>query len=219
MSNEAGHPTFLVVLAGPSGAGKTSIGLEMVKRDESVRFSISATTRPKREGEEDGVHYFFIDDARFERMRQEGQFVEWAEVHGHRYGTPRSFLDECLARGETVLLDIDVQGAEQIHQAFPDAIMIFVAPPSMEALEKRLRTRGTEAEEVLVGRMGVALDEMKAMERFTHVVVNDVFARATGVVQGIIEAERCRVERLKAVGLMKKMLNEFKTADAEEVSR
>lgn len=191
----------------------------MVKRDDSVRFSVSATTRPRREGEEDGVHYLFIDHARFERLVAEGHFVEWAKVHDHMYGTPRHFLHQCLDRGETVLLDIDVQGAEQIARVYPDAIMIFVAPPSLEDLEKRLRSRGTEPEDVVRRRLARALDEMKSSVRFTHVVVNDVFARATGLVQGIIEGERCRVERLKSTGSMQELLDKFHAANAGGIRR
>jgi guanylate kinase len=184
----------LIVLAGPSGVGKGSVVERLRSRDpEGLAVSISATTRRQRPGETDGVAYRFVDDARFDRMVADGDLLEWAEVYpGRRYGTPRSFVDRTLAEGRDVVLEIDVQGAAQIRSQAPDAVFILLAPPSMEALEERLRGRGTEDEASVAERLAAAERELEQEGSFDHVVVNDDVERAADEVAAIIEASRTR---------------------------
>lgn len=148
------------------------------------------TTRPSRPGEVDGVDYFFVDDDAFDRMIQAGELLEWAEVVGHRSGTPRGFVQDRLAVGRDVLLEIDVAGADQVRGQIPDAILVFIDPPSMEELERRLRGRGTETEDRIRLRLETAAWEREQQDRFDHVVVNDDLERASAQVAAIIDASR-----------------------------
>ncbi|HEX3298984.1 MAG TPA: guanylate kinase [Actinomycetota bacterium] len=184
----------LIVLAGPSGVGKGSVVERLRSRDpEGLAVSISATTRRKRPGETGGVDYLFVDDAGFDRMVAAGDLLEWAEVYpGRRYGTPRSFVDRTLAEGRDVVLEIDVQGAAQIRSQAPEAVLILLAPPSMDALEARLRGRGTEDEASVAERLAAAARELEQAGWFDHVVVNDDVDRAADEVAAIIEAFRTR---------------------------
>ena len=184
----------LIVLAGPSGVGKGSVVERLRSRDpEGLAVSISATTRRMRPGETDGVDYQFVDDARFDRMIAGGELLEWAEVYpGRRYGTPRSFVDRTLARGRDVILEIDVQGAAQVRAQAPDAVLILLTPPSMDALEARLRGRGTEDEASIAERLDAAARELDQAGWFDHMVVNDDVQRAADEVAAIIEASRTR---------------------------
>ena len=187
---------FPVVIAAPSGTGKTSLARALVERDPQVVFSISATTRPPRPHETDGVDYEFVDEAAFDRMLAAGELLEWAEVHGHRYGTPARGVAAALQRGEIVVLDIDIQGARQIRRAFPDAVLIFILPPSGDELVRRLRGRGSEAPAERRRRLGNARAELHAAGEFDYVVVNDDFEGAVGALQAILAAERRRYDRL-----------------------
>ncbi len=187
---------FPVVIAAPSGTGKTSLARALVERDPKVVFSISATTRPPRVHETDGVDYEFVDEAEFDRMVAAGELVEWAEVHGHRYGTPERGIAAALARDEIVVLDIDIQGARQIRRAFPDAVLIFILPPSGAELVRRLRGRGSEGVEERQRRLHNARAELHAAGEFDYVVVNDDFEGALGALQAILAAERRRYGRL-----------------------
>lgn len=186
---------LLFVVSGPSGAGKSTVLARVLSTLPDTRFSISATTREPRPGEQDGLDYFFIDVPRFERMIQDNQFLEWAKVYQHYYGTPDHFVDECLRDGQDVLLDIDVQGARQVRARRSDAIFLFLAPPSMEELEKRLRGRHTETEEKIERRLEGACHELAAIPEYDYLVVNDQVGAAVLSVQSIIEAERSRVPR------------------------
>ncbi len=188
---------FPVVIAAPSGTGKTSLARALVERDPRVVFSISATTRPPRAHETDGVDYEFVDEAQFDRMQAAGDLVEWAEVHGHRYGTPARGIAAALHRGEVVVLDIDIQGARQIRRTFPDAVLIFILPPSADELVRRLRGRGSEGREELLLRLRNARAELHAAGEFDYVVVNDDFEGAVGALQAILAAERRRYGRLQ----------------------
>jgi guanylate kinase len=190
---------FPVVLAAPSGAGKTSLAQALVERNRDVVFSISATTRPPRAHEVDARDYFFVDDARFDRMIADGELVEWAEVHGRRYGTPRAGIEQELARGHTVLLDIDVQGARQIRAAFKEAVLIFLLPPSAEELGRRLTGRASEGRAEQVRRLDNARCEIREAGEFDYVVVNADFAHSIAALEGILASERMRVARMPGI--------------------
>lgn len=194
------HRAFPVVLAAPSGTGKTTLARALVERHERFVFSVSATTRPPRAGEEDGVDYHFVDTATFRDMVRDGELAEWAEVHGRLYGTTRRALDEAADRGEHVVLDIDVQGARQIRDSVPHAVLVFVLPPTVEALLDRLAGRGTEEPGDVVRRLRSALDELQAVPEFDYVVVNDDVERCLARVTGIVDAEACRASRAPGLG-------------------
>lgn len=191
----SGARAFPIVIAAPSGAGKTSLAQELVRRNEGVVFSISATTRSPRPGEQDGVDYYFVDEAEFTRLAEAGELVEYAVVHGCRYGTLRSEVDAALARGHTVVLDIDVQGARQVRQRLPDAVLAFVLPPSGAELIRRLESRATENSGQRLSRLAAAAGELSALDEFDYVVVNADFERAVVELEAIITAESCRVSR------------------------
>jgi guanylate kinase len=181
----------LFVLAGPSGVGKGSIVRRLVASDpEGLSLSVSVTTRAPRPTEVDGVDYFFVDDDAFDRMIEAGELLEWAEIVGHRSGTPRGFVEDRLAEGRDVLLEIDVVGASQVRERVPGAVLIFIAPPSMEELERRLRGRGTETEERIRVRLEKAAWEMEQQGWFDQLVVNDRLDPAAAQVAAIIERSR-----------------------------
>jgi guanylate kinase len=190
-SNPAIRTGKLFVLAGPSGVGKGTIVRELVSRDpEGLSLSVSVTTRAPRPGEVDGVDYFFVDDDAFDRMIRAGELLEWAEIVGHRSGTPRGFVEDRLAAGRDVVLEIDVVGASQVRERVPGSVLIFVDPPSMEELERRLRGRGTETEERIRLRLETADWELEQRGWFDHVIVNDDLERASSQVAAIIDASR-----------------------------
>jgi len=174
-----------LVLAAPSGAGKTTIARSLVESGEGFSFSVSATTRPRRPGEVHGVDYWFLSREAFEERRLRGEFAEWAEVHGDLYGTPLSSLREAGRNGRHVVLDIDVQGALQIREAVPEALLLFILPPSADSLLSRLVHRGTEGEEALRRRLRTALEELRAAEAFDHFVVNEDLNRTVREVRGL----------------------------------
>jgi guanylate kinase len=181
----------LIVVAGPSGVGKGTIVHRLLARDpERLALSVSATTRDPRPAEVDGIDYRFVSDEGFDRMIEAGELLEWAEIVGHRSGTPRAFVEERLAAGRDVVLEIDVYGAEQIRERVPNALLIFLMPPSMEELERRLRGRGTEDEEGIRSRLATARGELPQAAWFDHVVVNDEAGRAADEVAAIIETSR-----------------------------
>ncbi|MDT0164752.1 guanylate kinase [Actinotalea sp. AC32] len=170
----------LTVLAGPTAVGKGTVSADVRARYPEVWLSVSATTRPPRPGEVDGVHYLFVDDATFDRMVAEGEFLEWAVVHGrNRYGTPRAAVLERLRAGEPALLEIDLAGARQVRAAMPEARFVFLAPPSWDELVRRLVGRGTEDEEERERRLATARVELAAEPEFDHTIVNDDVRRAT----------------------------------------
>ena len=190
-SNGPGAPvgTPALVLSAPSGAGKTSISKALVEMWDDCQFSVSATTRPAREHETEGLHYHFMSEPDFLAMRDAGRLLEWAEVHGHMYGTPQSNLDAARERGLHLILDIDVQGAMQLRTKVTDAVFVFVLPPSAETLVSRLRGRGTEADEVVERRLRNARGEMEEAFDFDYVVVNDHLDRAVAEVRTITVGE------------------------------
>ena len=185
-----------VVLAAPSGTGKTSIARRLVAGSERFVFSVSATTRAMREGERDGTDYEFVDPRTFRAMIEAGELAEWAEVHGTLYGTPRRQLDEAEAQGRHVVLDIDVQGARQIRKAVPHAVLIFIFPPSGADLLRRLGGRGTEREAEVLRRLRNARGEMDRAREFDYVVVNDELQRAVERVREVVRVESLRPLRI-----------------------
>ncbi len=178
-------PLLPLVLAAPSGTGKTTIARSLVDGSDRFVFSVSATTRPRREHERDGVDYHFLSTEAFQAMRDGGELAEWAEVHGYLYGTPRSALREPASRGEQVVLDIDVQGARQLKEAVPDALLVFIIPPSVDVLVERLRGRATEQESEVLRRLTTAREELAAAVEFDFVVVNESLAEAVAEVTDI----------------------------------
>jgi guanylate kinase len=187
---------FPIVVSGASGAGKTTLCHNLIAREERLIFSVSATTRPARGSEEHGKDYFFVSAEEFERMKASSELVEWAEVHGKFYGTPRAWMDERIAEGVSVLLDIDVQGGVQIMEAYPEAVSIFVVAPSMEVLEERLRNRKTDSGDSIEVRMKNAIWELEYMQKYTYIVVNDTVDAAVSKMADIVSAERSKRHRL-----------------------
>jgi guanylate kinase len=182
------------VLSAPSGAGKTTLAHRFRAAHPDAAFSVSATTRAPRGAERDGVDYHFVSPARFEELVAEGAFAEWAEVHGQRYGTLRATVEEALRAGRIALFDIDVQGGEQLHRAFPrDAVTVLVVPPSIVELERRLRGRSTDSDEVIRRRLAAARDEVRrGLATYAYVVVNDDLDAAQGRLEAIASHERAR---------------------------
>ena len=182
----------LFIVAAPSGAGKSTLVNALLASDPAIKLSISFTTRAPRPGETDGREYYFVAQADFERMRAAGEFIESAEVHGHWYGTTQTWIEAQMARGDDVLLEIDWQGAQQIKRRFPDAVGIFILPPSIDALEARLRARGQDAPAIIVRRLLAAGGEIAHARDFDYVIINQEFAAASQEFSCIVGATRLR---------------------------
>ena len=187
MGGLTGRRGRLYVIAAPSGAGKTSLVRALMEREPGLRFSISCTTRKQRPTEVHGRDYFFVDRASFEAMVAAGEFLEHALVFDNYYGTPRRQVEESLASGQDLILEIDWQGAAQVRRSLPECISVFILPPSRDELERRLRGRGTDSEEVIQRRLRDAASDMTHWREFDHVVVNDVFDRALDELQSIVQ--------------------------------
>jgi guanylate kinase len=186
----------MLVLSSPSGAGKTTISRLLLPADDQIDLSVSVTTRPMRPNEIDGVDYHFVDQDTFDAMVADNEFLEHANVFGHSYGTPRGPVEEALAAGDDVLFDIDWQGTQQLaEKAANDLVRIFILPPSTEELERRLRNRAQDPEEVLQGRMAKAADEMSHWAEYDYIIVNHDVAESLTQVQAILTAERLKRER------------------------
>ena len=185
----------LFIVSAPSGAGKTTLVSGLIASDPLVRKSVSFTTRKPRPGEENGRDYHFVTEEEFERMRARGEFLETARVHGNLYGTSRRAVERECAAGHDVLLEIDWQGAAQIRRILPDAVAIFIVPPSIEALEKRLRGRGQDSADVISRRVAAARGEISHVGEFDYVIINEEFNRAAQDLISIIRAERLRRPR------------------------
>jgi guanylate kinase len=190
MNIEAGGTLFVV--AAPSGAGKSTLVNALLEREPGISLSISHTTRPPRPGETYGRHYYFVERAEFERQIAGGVFLEHAEVHGNLYGTSRTTVQELLAQGRDVLLEIDWQGAQQIRASKPDCVSVFILPPSRAELERRLRGRGSDAPEVIDRRLRNSRGEIAHAHEFDFILVNDVFETALAGLQAIVRAVRLR---------------------------
>jgi guanylate kinase len=190
---------FPIILSAPSGGGKTTIARELLGRRKDIGYSVSCTTRQPRPGERDGVDYHFLTHDEFVRRRVAGDFAESADVHGNLYGTLRSEIARVLESGRHVIMDIDVQGARQLRQAFPASVTVFVLPPSGEVLLGRLRARKTESPEQLVARLHSALQELRSVEEYEYVIVNDDLDHAVQQVSSILDAEVVSRERVKGL--------------------
>ncbi len=204
------EPGRLIVLAAPSGAGKTTLVHKLLEREARIKFSISYTTRPKREKEVHGEDYFFVSEGKFRAMRDHDAFLESAEVFDHWYGTSEAYVQSLIDDGRSVLLEIDWQGAQQVRERRPDAVCVFIMPPSRDELERRLRGRKTDAEEVIVRRLRDALSDMTHWNEFDYVVINDNLDKAADELAAIVSSEgtenhadsaeiRAQVERIMAV--------------------
>lgn len=195
MTNRKGT---LIVLSGPSGTGKGTVLKHFFENyaDDKIKLSISATTRSPREGEVNGVNYFFVEKDKFEAMIENDMLLEWAAFCGNHYGTPKAFVDENLENGCDVILEIEVQGALKVMEKRPDAVFVFIAPPSMEELKSRIVGRNTETDDVIDKRMETAKWEVKNISKYTYAVVNDDIDKAARKLKTIVDAERLKVEKI-----------------------
>jgi guanylate kinase len=187
---------LLIVLSGPSGVGKGTVCAALRRRMPELVYSVSATTRPPRAGEQEGVNYFFRTREQFQEMIRRDALLEYTEYVGNYYGTPREFVERTIAQGKDIILEIEVQGALQVKQKFPQGIFVFLLPPSIEALKERIVGRGTEPPEVIAHRLAVAAEEIAQVQHYQYAVVNDEIEAACARIQSIITAEHCRRERI-----------------------
>jgi guanylate kinase len=195
----------LYIITAASGAGKTSLVRELLAADQQIKLSVSYTTRQPRPGEVDGEHYHFVDEPTFLKMLAAGDFLESAHVHGARYGTSQTRVDEALASGNDLILEIDWQGAAQVRKLYPSAMSIFILPPSMTALESRLRGRGQDAEEVILKRLAAAREEMSHVGEFDYVTINDKFEESLQDLAAIVRTNRlkCNAQLTRHAALIK----------------
>ena len=206
----------LVVISGPSGAGKGTICQELIKNNPNVSLSVSMTTRDPRDGEVDGVNYYFVSKEEFEKRIEEGKFLEYATVHnGKYYGTPKDKVEELLKKGQDVILEIDIQGALKINDLVKEAIFIFIMPPSMKELKERLIKRNTETKDQIVERFTKAYQEINEVSKYNYVVINDEIDTAVKKIEAIILSEKCRVDRIEDIDLNNKeeMIHELLMED------
>ncbi|WP_027726104.1 guanylate kinase [Tuberibacillus calidus] len=187
---------LLFILSGPSGVGKGTVCKALKKRKTNLAFSVSATTRKPREGEREGVEYFFKTREQFEQMIKDNLLLEWAEYVGNYYGTPLDFVEKTLDSGKDVLLEIEVQGAMKVKKNYPNGIFIFLAPPSLGELRRRITGRGTESEDIINGRMTVAKAEIEMMKHYDYVIENDEVERACDRIEAVVMAEHLRRARV-----------------------
>ncbi|MDT8364195.1 MAG: guanylate kinase [Nitrosomonas sp.] len=186
---------FLIVISAPSGTGKTSVVSALLQTDPDINLSVSYTTRPPRQNEEDGRDYFFVDRARFQRMSEQGDFLESAEVYGNFYGTSRSWIEERMTAGNDVLLEIDCQGALQVRELYPQSLSVFILPPSLAALKQRLEQRGMDESKVMERRLSAAREEVSHLHKYDYLVVNHDLSETVRQISCIVCAERLKTIR------------------------
>ncbi len=192
---------LLLVLSSPSGAGKSTIARALFEQDRGLELSISMTTRPMRPAERDGREYYFVSDEEFERQKKAGNLLEFADVFGYAYGTPRALVEEKLAAGIDVLFDIDWQGGQQLrHEMRDDVVSIFILPPSVEILESRLHRRAQDSEEVIASRMAEAQSELSHWAEYDYIIINDDLEVSLEQARSVLHAERCKRQRLSGIG-------------------
>jgi guanylate kinase len=188
---------LLMVISAPSGAGKTTLCKRILREFPDLRFSVSCTTRPSRKGEKDGRDYHFISVKDFKSRIAQGEFVEWEEVYGHFYGTSKRDIEDMTLKGYDVVLDIDTRGARNVKAMYPEAVLIFILPPSVEALKQRLKKRGSETDDTIKVRYDRAMEEIRANEWYDYVVFNDIIADSVNIVRSVYIAEKNRRSRLQ----------------------
>ena len=187
----------LIVISGPSGAGKGTICKALLEKHKDIHLSVSATTRDPRQGEVHGVNYYFLNKDEFLKKVEEDDFLEWAEVYGNCYGTPKSNVKELLDAGKDVILEIDIQGALKVKENTEEGVFIFILPPSMEELKQRIINRGSETPESLMRRFNSAYQEINYISKYNYAVVNDTVENAVNKIENILTAEKCRVDRIQ----------------------
>ncbi len=197
---------ILFIISAPSGAGKTTLCSRLQNICSGLKISVSYTTRNPRQGEIDGVHYFFVKEKNFNKMISNGEFAEWAKVHDNLYGTSKGKIDEMVTQGFDVLLDIDVQGGKQIKENIPDSVQIFILPPNMKVLEERLRNRMSDSEDIILRRISRAQVEIEEYKRYDYVIVNNTLDEALFELKSIVLAERAKVSRADHKWIIKNFL-------------
>ena len=188
---------LLLVVSGPSGAGKGTICKALLNKNDKIKLSVSATTRKPRNGEVHGVNYFFIEKEEFTKMIENGEFLEYAQIYDNFYGTPKSAIIECLEKGQDVILEIEMQGAKQIKEVYPEGVFIFVLPPSLEELKSRIVGRGTETQEEIEKRFSCAFEEINQIVNYDYFIVNEDIEKSVNDVEAIIASEKNKVIRYK----------------------
>ena len=196
---------LLLVVSGPSGAGKGTICKALLNKNDQIKLSVSATTRKPRNGEVHGVNYFFIEKEEFTKMIENGEFLEYAQIYDNFYGTPKAAIIECLEKGQDVILEIEMQGARQIKEVYPEGVFIFVLPPSLEELKSRIVGRGTETQEEIEKRFSCAFEEINQIVNYDYFIVNEDIEKSVSDVEAIICAEKNKVTRYK-----NKIIDKFK---------